>query len=68
MLLQILPADERPHGRLGGQFPAFPAVSALYRLKRCSLSASVSVVDFSIANTGWTNENERDCSGHLEVW
>lgn len=53
---------------LGGQFPSFPAVSALYRLKSCSPSVSVSVVDFSIANTDQTNDNERDCSEHLEVW
>lgn len=67
MILQILAADERPHSRLGGQFPVFPAVSALYRLKSCS-SVSVSMVDFSIANTDRTNDNERDCSEHLEVW
>lgn len=53
---------------LGGQFPSFAAVSALYRLKSCSPSVSVSVVDFSIANTDQTNDNERDCSEHLEVW
>lgn len=68
MVLQPLSAHERPHGRAGGQLPAFPTASALYRLESGSPSVSVSMVDFSIASTDRTNDNERDCSEHLEVW
>lgn len=68
MVLPILSAYKRLHGRVGGQFPAFSAVSALYRLKSCSPSVSVSMVGFSIANTDQTNDNERDCSEYPEVW
>lgn len=68
MALQVLSAQGRPHGSLAAQLPAFPPVSALHRLKHCSLSVSVSIVDFAIANTGWTNDSERDSSENLEVW
>lgn len=61
-------AYERPYSRLGGRLPSFPAVPVLDRLKHCSPSASVSVVDFSIANTDQTNDNERDCTEHFEIW
>lgn len=51
MALQVLSAWGRPRGRLPAQLPAFPAVSALYRLKSCSRPVSVSIVGFNIVNT-----------------
>lgn len=68
MALQVLSAQGRPHGRLAAQLSAFPGVSALHRLKSCSPSVSVSIVDFTIAKTDWTNDNERDSLENLEVW
>lgn len=37
--------------QVAAQLPAFPAVSALHRLKSYSPSVSLSVVDFTIVNT-----------------
>lgn len=68
MALQVLSASGRPHGRLAAQLHAFPAVSALCRLKCCSPSVSVSIVDFSTVHNDWMNDNEKDSSENLEVW
>lgn len=54
--------------QVAAQLPAFPAVSAQHKLKSCSLSVSLSVVDFTIVNTDWMNDNERESSENLEVW
>lgn len=54
-------------GCTASSFPSWK-VSALHRLKRSFPSVSVSIVDFSIVNTDWMNDNERDSSEHLEVW